>query len=260
MEQRDEDHQHHVVIARHEVNQERVIRHDALGHWPEVEIDENTALPRDLTDDEIANAFRDPFKPGVEVFSIWKFRWWQMQCKIVRGCIALGITPDRFELTEDDKAIISTMGKDENCRQGYEDIRIRSHQLVSEILYRVLGVKYYLYFRKAEHVDEPLKRIVDGRPEFLRIDPRTLVNSVPHKDINIELHVTVKDFGYDVPYYYYYYCERKVQGFIQHRGRKDHLDISPIEYLADPMLSIVPPIQPSSSTPSTPRTDEALPI
>ena len=72
-------------------------RHDALGTWPIVELDESTGLPRDLTDAEIIAKTRQP------EMKEWRHKRYKMHKLLsiaVRGCIALDFHREHFNIKD----------------------------------------------------------------------------------------------------------------------------------------------------------------
>ena len=61
-------------------------RHDALGTWPIVELNESTGLPRDLTDAEIIAETR---QPEMKERRHNRYKMHKLLSIAVRGCIAL---------------------------------------------------------------------------------------------------------------------------------------------------------------------------
>ena len=175
-------------------------RHDALGAWPIVELDESTGIPRDLTDAEIIESTR---QPEMRDWRPKRYKMHRMLSIAVRGCIALGYERSHFNLKAHDR----------------NTVRATMHVTMNRILRCVFGVKAYSYLRgNMTHV-----------PDYLHIDPGAMLAAQPAKEALTELLILVQSHGFALPPE----CEKKYQGYLQDRSRRpeNEMKILPIEYL-----------------------------
>ena len=175
-------------------------RHDALGYWPVVELDESTGLPRDLTDMQIiAHTQQRELKD-------WRHRRYKMHkmlSKAVRGCVALGYERSHFNIKKYDAL----------------SVRATMHVTMSQILKCVFGAKGYSYFRgEMNHI-----------PGHINIDPSSMLAAQAAKESLTETLILVQSYGFPMPPDH----EAKYRGYLRHPDRRpdNEMKILPIEYL-----------------------------
>ena len=108
-------------------------RYDVLGTWPTLcEVDENTFVSRDVTDEEVIQAARNKPRKGMEDpqedWILRKFRANQMLSQIVRGAVQLGYQRYHFDASYHYARAFDT-----------KEVHWRCLQVLNEVLPRVTG-------------------------------------------------------------------------------------------------------------------------
>ena len=205
------------------------MRHDASGTWPIVPIDEDTALPRDLTEDEVRQ-----YASSVEnqQFMIERYYANKFVFYVMRGAIQLGYNKESFNLP-----MIPDEAEDP---KAFAEAGQRVHMFMAKIIYQVLNVRLYSYTKPNAEIPY--------HAAFKYINPIQLLSLMDSQKVSVNNLLVMRDSGCALPNQY----SKKLDRWLSDQ-KKDMsiLKLKPTQYLENPKASaLYLAYDPSASAPS----------
>ena len=205
------------------------MRHDASGTWPIVPIDEDTALPRDLMEDEVRQ-----YASSVEnqQFMIERYYANKFVFYVMRGAIQLGYNKESFNLP-----MIPDEAEDP---KAFAEAGQRVHMFMAKIIYQVLNVRLYSYTKPNAEIPY--------HAAFKYINPSQLLSLMDSQKVSVNNLLVMRDSGCALPNQY----SKKLDRWLSDQ-KKDMsiLKLKPTQYLENPKASaLYLAYDPSASAPS----------
>ena len=205
------------------------MRHDASGTWPIVPIDEDTALPRDLMEDEVRQ-----YASSVEnqQFMIERYYANKFVFYVMRGAIQLGYNKESFNLP-----MIPDEAEDP---KAFAEAGQRVHMFMAKIIYQVLNVRLYSYTKPNAEIPY--------HAAFKYINPIQLLSLMDSQKVSVNNLLVMRDSGCALPNQY----SKKLDRWLSDQ-KKDMsiLKLKPTQYLENPKASaLYLAYDPSASAPS----------